>query len=370
MLSTRQSHASPNERATGSLEAYRHHGQSSGRASFCVSNSNLGDNTMGLLVDACGRKIDYLRISVTDRCNLRCSYCMPEGHGDYEAPAHWLSFEELDRLAGIFVRLGIAKIRLTGGEPLLRGRLAELAGRLRKHSGLQELSLTTNGTQLAKMAARLKSAGIDRINVSLDTLSRSRFHALTQRDVLDDVLAGLEVARNCGLTPIKINMVWLPDLNGDEIDAMIEYCMERGFVLRLIERMPMGGGVPISETGSLQSQINLLRNRYGLVDHILPGGGPARYLTTPSNDFSIGFITPMSQHFCATCNRVRLTVDGTLHLCLGQEDQLELRSILRGGASDAAVTEAIRAALLRKPSRHEFGNAPRKLKRIMASMGG
>jgi cyclic pyranopterin phosphate synthase len=130
---------------------------------------------MGLLVDACGRKIDYLRISVTDRCNLRCSYCMPEGHGDYEAPAHWLSFEELDRLAGIFVRLGIAKIRLTGGEPLLRGRLAELAGRLRKHSGLQELSLTTNGTQLAKMAARLKSAGIDRINVSLDALSRSDF---------------------------------------------------------------------------------------------------------------------------------------------------------------------------------------------------
>jgi cyclic pyranopterin phosphate synthase len=295
---------------------------------------------------------------------------MPADYASYEAPAHWLSFDEIDRLAGIFVNLGIARIRLTGGEPLMRGRLTELASKLRRHSGLGDLSLTTNGTQLARMSAQLKFAGIDRINVSLDTLSRSRFHALTRRDALDDVLAGLEAARNCGLTPIKINMVWLPDVNGDEIDAMIEYCMARGFVLRLIERMPLGNSEPAPDTSSLQWQINRLRDRYGMIDHIVPGGGPARYLTTPDNSFSVGFITPLSQHFCATCNRVRLSVDGTLHLCLGQEDRLELRPILRAGACDADLTEAILTAILSKPNRHEFVSSPRKLKRIMASMGG
>jgi cyclic pyranopterin phosphate synthase len=325
---------------------------------------------MSVLVDACGRKIDYLRISVTDRCDLRCAYCMPDDYAGYEAPTHWLRFDEIDRLAGIFVSLGIARIRLTGGEPLLRGRLPELAGKLRRHSGLSDLSLSTNGTQLARMSARLKSAGVDRINVSLDTLSRSRFHTLTRRDALDNVLAGLEAARDSGLTPIKINMVWLPDFNGDEIDAMIEYCMDRGFLLRLIERMPMGNSNSAPDADSLQWQINRLRNRYGMLDHIVPGGGPARYLTTPDNRFSVGFITPISQHFCATCNRVRLTVDGTLHLCLGQEDRLELRPMLRAGASDPDLIGAIQAAMLRKPYRHEFGNSPHKLKRIMASTGG
>lgn len=325
---------------------------------------------MSVLVDACGRKIDYLRISVTDRCDLRCTYCMPDDYAGYEAPAHWLSFEEIDRLVGVFISLGIARIRLTGGEPLLRGRLPDLAGKLRRHSGVSDLSLTTNGTQLARLSTQLKSAGVDRINVSLDTLSRSKFHTLTRRDVLNDVLAGLEAARNCDLTPIKINMVWLPDFNGDEIDAMIEYCMDRGFLLRLIERMPMGNSESVPDTGSLQWQINRLRNRYGMIDHIVPGGGPARYLTTPDNSFSVGFITPISQHFCATCNRVRLTVDGTLHLCLGQDDRLELRPMLRAGASDAELIEAILSAILRKPNRHEFVSSPRKLKRIMASTGG
>jgi len=325
---------------------------------------------MSVLVDACGRKIDYLRISVTDRCDLRCSYCMPEGYAGFEAPAHWLSFDEIDRLAAIFISLGVARIRLTGGEPLLRGRLPNLVAMLRRHSGLTDLSLTTNGTQLAKMAAQIKSAGVDRINVSLDTLSRDRFQALTRRDALDEVLAGLEAARNSGLTPIKINMVWLPRFNGDEIDAMIEYCMDRGFVLRLIERMPMGDSEFVSDSGSLQRQTNRLRNRFGMIDHIVPGGGPARYLTTPDHGFSVGFITPISQHFCATCNRVRLTVDGTLHLCLGQEDRLELRPMLRGGASDADLIDAVRTAMLRKPHHHEFGSSSRKLTRIMASTGG
>lgn len=322
------------------------------------------------LIDACGRKIDYLRISITDRCDLRCAYCMPDGYADYESPERWLGIDEIERLAGIFVALGISRIRLTGGEPLLRGKLPELAGKLRRHSGLNDLSLTTNGTRLAKMAAPLKAAGVNRINVSLDTLSRTRFHTLTRRDALEDVLAGLESARNCGLTPIKINMVWLPDFNGEEVDAMIEYCMERNFVLRLIERMPMGTDLLAAETGSLQREVKRLRDRYGLIDHLLPGGGPARYLSTPDNTFSIGFITPISQHFCATCNRLRLTVDGTLHLCLGQEDRLELRPLLRGGASDEEIIASIQTAVWRKPYRHEFASSPRKMTRIMASTGG
>ncbi|TWO82321.1 GTP 3',8-cyclase MoaA [Denitratisoma oestradiolicum] len=325
---------------------------------------------MGALIDACGRKIDYLRLSVTDRCDLRCAYCMPEDYADYEAPGHWLSFDEIERLTGIFVSLGVTRIRLTGGEPLLRGRIVELVAKLRRHSGLSDLSLSTNGTRLARMAARLKSAGVDRINVSLDTLSRSRFLALTRRDALGDVLAGLEEARNCGFTPIKINMVWLPDFNGDEIGAMIEYCMDKGFVLRLIENMPMSDSARALGTGSLQALIESLRKRYDLVDHVLPGGGPARYLTTPDNIFSIGFITPVSQHFCATCNRIRLTVDGALHLCLGQEDRLELRHLLRTGASDSDLIDAIQSAMQRKPDRHEFSNSSHKLVRVMASTGG
>ena len=295
---------------------------------------------------------------------------MPEGYSSYVEAKNWLSFDEIDRLARIFIGLGISRIRLTGGEPLLRARLPELVKRLRSHSGLRDLSLTTNGTRLAKMSAQLKSAGVDRINVSLDTLSPSRFETLTRRDALDDVLAGLDAARDSGLTPIKINMVWLPDFNGDEIEDMIEYCMSRGFVLRLIERMPIGENDTDVSASSLQFQIGCLRDRYGLVDQILPGGGPARYLATPDNKFSIGFVTPISQHFCATCNRVRLTVDGTLHLCLGQENRLELRPMLRASTDDAELAEAIRIAILNKPHHHEFSNSPRKLKRVMASTGG
>jgi cyclic pyranopterin phosphate synthase len=322
------------------------------------------------LVDPFGRAISYLRFSVTDRCDLRCAYCMPAEFDDYETPANWLQLDEIIRLSRIFVELGVSRIRLTGGEPLVRARFAELTEGIAGIPGLKDLSVSTNGTRLAGLAHRLKQSGVTRLNVSLDTLSRQRFEQLTRRDALADVLAGLEVARDAGFAPIKINMVWLPGVNQDELEAMIEYCMARGFILRLIENMPMGDAARALGTSTLQPLIAQLRARFGLIDHVIPGGGPARYLASPDRSFSIGFITPMSQHFCAACNRVRLSVTGTLHLCLGQEDRLELLPILRNGAADQEIAEQIRMAVMRKPEKHDFQERPEKIVRIMASTGG
>lgn len=325
---------------------------------------------MAELIDACGRRIDYLRLSVTDRCDLRCTYCMPPDFDDYEPPTHWLSFNELDRVVRIFVALGVSRVRLTGGEPLMRARLAELAGQLKGNVGLRDLSLSTNGTQLKRHAAKLRQAGVDRLNVSLDTLSRERFTQVTRRDALADVLAGLEEANAVGFALTKINMVWMPTVNGDEVDAMIDYCRTRGFVLRLIENMPMGHTARQLGASDLQAMITRLRRNHGLVDHSIAGGGPARYLTSPDRSFSIGFITPLSQHFCGTCNRVRVTVTGELHLCLGAENRIDLLHLMRTGHSDAEISEAIRAALRNKPRQHEFREAPQKIMRFMASTGG
>lgn len=323
-----------------------------------------------MLIDACGRRIDYLRLSVTDRCDLRCAYCMPPEFDDYEIPKHWLSFDETIRISRIFVDLGVSRIRLTGGEPLVRARIGDLAQGIGQLSGLDDLSVSTNGTRLKQFAPKLRAAGVKRLNVSLDTLSVCRFQTLTRRNVLPDVLAGLEVACESGFHLIKINMVWLPEFNGDELDAMIEYCMAHGFILRLIENMPMGDAARQLGTSSLQPLIEQLRQRFDLVDHVIPGGGPARYLTSPDRSFSLGFITPMSQHFCETCNRVRVSVSGTLHLCLGQEDRLELLPLLRQGASDQEVANVIRDAVMRKPLKHDFLTNPGKIVRVMASTGG
>lgn len=322
------------------------------------------------LVDPFGRAISYLRLSVTDRCDLRCAYCMPQEYDDYETPENWLHFDEILRLSRIFVGLGVSRLRLTGGEPLVRARFAELVEGIAGIPGLRDLSVSTNGTRLQAFAGRLKAAGVSRLNVSLDTLSAERFRQLTRRDALPDVLAGLDAARDAGFRPIKINMVWLPDFNQDELEAMIEYCMARGFILRLIENMPMGDAARALGTSSLQPLIAQLRERFKLIDHVVPGGGPARYLASPDLSFSIGFITPMSQHFCEACNRVRVSVSGTLHLCLGQDDRLELLPLLRGGASDRAIADEIRAAVMRKPEKHDFLQRPGKVIRIMASTGG
>lgn len=295
---------------------------------------------------------------------------MPVEFDNYETPDNWLRFDEILRLSRIFVGLGVSRIRLTGGEPLVRARFVELTEGIAQIHGLKDLSVSTNGTRLASMADRLKTAGVTRLNVSLDTLSRDRFLQLTRRDALHDVLAGLDAASEAGFLPIKINMVWLPGVNQDELEAMIEYCMARGFILRLIENMPMGDAARALGTSSLQSMIAQLREHFGLIDQVIPGGGPARYLATPDFSFSIGFITPVSQHFCEACNRVRLSVTGTLHLCLGQEDRLELLPFLRNGAGDWEVADQIRAAVMRKPEKHDFQERPEKIIRIMASTGG
>ncbi len=322
------------------------------------------------LQDRFGRTIQYLRVSVTDRCDLRCAYCIPEHFKGFEEPDHWLTASEMERLVGVFARLGVSRFRLTGGEPLTRKDLPGLAGRLAALPGVEDLSLSTNATRLAVHARALKDAGVSRLNVSLDSLRPERMAAITGRDCLDDVLAGLMAAKDEGFAPIKLNMVAMAGVNDDEIDGMVAFCIEHGFVLRLIETMPMG------ETGrgagflDLQPVKARLRDRFGLVDGVLPGGGPARYMKSPDGGFSIGFITPLSQHFCDTCNRVRLSVDGVLYLCLGQDESFDFKPLLRGGASDDDLASAIRAAIELKPQRHEFREAPEKVVRIMAKTGG
>ncbi len=323
-----------------------------------------------MLVDPFGRNIEYIRLSVTDRCDLRCTYCMPEDFKGFEEPEHWLNFQETERLIGAFARLGVKRVRLTGGEPLLRRNLPELAARLSALPGIDDLSLSTNATQLAKHAQTLKDAGVGRLNVSLDSLRRERVEKINGRDVFDRIMAGLEAAHQAGFDRIKLNMVALAGVNDDEIDAMVEFAMRGNYILRLIETMPMGDTGRASSFLDLQPVKARLTEKYGLIETALAGGGPARYLGTPDGRFNIGFITPLSQHFCGTCNRVRVSVDGTLYLCLGQDDKLELGPMLRAGASDIEIEQAILSAVARKPERHEFREAPQKLVRFMSMTGG
>ena len=322
------------------------------------------------LTDRYGRQIEYVRLSVTDRCDLRCSYCMPEGFTGFEEPAHWLDFDEIERLIGSFVRLGVRHVRLTGGEPLLRRDIAGLAGRLAALPGLADLSLSTNATQLERHARALKAAGVTRLNVSLDSLQQARVEKINGRDVLARVMRGLDAARDAGFAPIKLNMVAMAGENDDEIDAMVAFCMERGFVLRLIEAMPIGDTGRNAHYLDLQPVRARLEQQFGLVETTQPGAGPARYLGTPDGRFNVGFITPLSQHFCETCNRVRISVDGTAYMCLGQDEKFEFRPLLRGGASDADLEAAIREAIELKPERHEFREAPGKILRFMSMTGG
>ncbi len=325
---------------------------------------------MNTLIDPYNRKIEYLRLSVTDRCDLRCTYCIPKGFKGFERPPHWLTFEEIERMVGVFARLGVKKIRLTGGEPLLRRNLPELAARISSLDGIEDLSISTNATQLARHAAVLRQAGVKRLNVSLDSLRRDRFLSITGKDSLPDVLAGLEAARQAGFKPIKINMVVMKGVNHDEVDDMVQFCITHGFVLRLIEVMPMGDTGRNAEYVDLQTIKHRLIEDFGLVEGVIAGAGPARYLQTPDGSFSIGFITPLSQHFCATCNRVRLSVDGTLYLCLGQEDKYEFRELLRSNTSDEELTDAVQEAISLKPERHEFREMPEKVVRFMNMTGG
>ena len=324
------------------------------------------------LTDSFGRHIEYVRVSVTDRCDLRCSYCMPKGFKNFETPDNWLSFAEIEQVMRVFSQLGVKRIRLTGGEPLVRHQLADLVARLSAIDGLQDISLSTNATRLAKQAQQLYNAGIQRINVSLDTLQADRFKTITGGN-LQKVLDGLQMAKQVGIQPIKINMVVMRGINDDEIEAMLEYCLQHDFTLRFIETMPVGeSGLDTVKDHyiDLQTIKERLCQRYQLIPGVMPGGGPANYMQLVGTSLRIGFITPMSQHFCETCNRVRLAVDGTLYLCLGQDNSYALRPLLRQGITDDELKEHILKAINLKPERHEFSNKPEKMVRFMSMTGG
>jgi cyclic pyranopterin phosphate synthase len=330
----------------------------------------------GGLIDGFGRTITYLRVSVTDRCDLRCVYCMAE-HMRFLPKAEVLTLEELDRIAGVFVDLGVRKIRLTGGEPLVRKGFMTLVESLAQRLGsgaLDELTLTTNGTRLAAMAGDLAAAGVRRINVSMDTLRPDLFARLTRGGDLAQVQGGIVAAQAAGLK-VKINAVALARDNAQEIPRLIAWAHERWMEITLIETMPMG---EIDEDRSdqflsLKTVRAELESFWTLRDIALSTGGPARYVEVAETGGRLGFITPMTHNFCEGCNRVRLTCTGTLHTCLGQADATDLRSVIRAGASDEGLIAAIRAGIDSKPKGHDFlidrGAAP-SVARHMSTTGG
>jgi len=333
------------------------------------------------LVDPYARPITYLRVSVTDRCDFRCVYCMAEDM-HFLPKAELLTLEEMARLCGAFIRQGVRKLRLTGGEPLVRRNVMwlvrELGGELGR--GLDELTLTTNGSQLAKYAGELKAAGMRRINVSLDTLDPQKFAAITRWGKLDQVLGGIAAAKEAGLA-VKINAVALKGVNDEEFDRLIAWCGERGHDLTLIEVMPMGEiGGEAGPGDRLAQYLPLsmvradLRKRWTLEEIDYRTGGPARYWRVKETGGRLGFITPLTHNFCELCNRVRLTCTGTLYMCLGQEDSADLRTPLRASPDDAPLEAAIRAAIARKPKGHDFvidrRHAPAAVPRHMSVTGG
>ena len=310
------------------------------------------------MIDPFGRRISYLRVSVTDRCDLRCVYCMAEDM-TFLPKAEVLTLEELDRLCGAFIGLGVEKIRLTGGEPLVRKNVISLVRSLGARlgaGGLKELTVTTNGTQLTRLADDLYAAGIRRINVSMDTLDPGVFKSVTRWGELDKTLDGIFAARSAGLA-VKINAVALKGVNEDEYDRMLAWCGEHGFDLTLIETMPLGEitGDRTDQYLPLSLVRSRLRQRWTLEETDYRTGGPARYFTVRETGRRIGFITPMTHNFCESCNRVRLTCTGTLYMCLGQEDAADLRRVLRDPAmGEAGLRAAIEAAIERKPKGHDF----------------
>jgi cyclic pyranopterin phosphate synthase len=335
-------------------------------------------DAMRPLIDGFGRRISYLRLSVTDRCDLRCRYCMAETMR-FLPRDEVLTLEELDAIATAFVARGVTRIRLTGGEPLVRRNVMALVRMLGRHigRGLDELTLTTNGTQLAVHAAALHEAGVRRINVSLDSLDAGRFRHITRRGDLGQVLGGIAAARAAGLA-IKINMVALKGLNEDDIGPMADWCAAEGHDLTIIETMPLGEVEEDRATRflPLTAVRDQLAQTRTLIDTPERTGGPARYVRVAETGQRIGFITPLSRNFCGSCNRVRVTATGTLHGCLGHDQRVELRDLLRSGgpnARDAALDAALDRAMARKPERHSFtitpGSAP-ALARHMSATGG
>ena len=308
------------------------------------------------LTDGFGRHVRYLRLSVTDRCDLRCSYCMPE-RMQFLPRSEVLTLEEMYRLARTCIERGVRKIRLTGGEPLVRRDVLQLVSRLGKDigSGLDELTMTTNATQLERFAGLLAGAGVKRLNISLDTLNPQKFSTLTRRDAFTDVMAGIDAADKAGLK-IKINTVALKGMNEAELPDMIAWAHSRGFDLTLIEVMPLGD---VSEDRidhylPLPQVRAALEDRWTLTPSTHDSGGPARYVDIAETGGRLGMITPLTNNFCSGCNRVRVTATGQLYMCLGQSDKVDLRAALRGDDSDAALNNALDRAMQRKPEKHDF----------------
>jgi len=334
------------------------------------------------LIDNFNRTIRYLRLSVTDRCNLRCTYCMAENM-TFLPKSKVLSIEEMTLVGRAFVELGVEKIRLTGGEPLVRNGVVELANRLSALDGLRELVMTTNGVLLDKFAPALKDAGVSRLNISIDSLRADRFSSLTRFGRLEDVLRGIESARKVGFTKIKLNAVVLKGINDDEIVELTRFAVDNGLDISFIEEMPLG---EISSHARPDTAITnqSLREQIGNAftlessNFIDPAGGPSRYLKVTNSDTKVGFISPMSDNFCASCNRVRVTAEGQLLLCLGNEHSLDLRSLLR--QSDSVQTpqpeslETLKRAIIdsmqNKPERHYFDPNDITITRHMSATGG
>jgi GTP 3',8-cyclase len=309
------------------------------------------------LTDPFGRNITYLRLSVTDRCDMRCVYCMSEDM-IFLPKRDLLTFEELDRLCTVFINRGVSKIRITGGEPLVRREIIRLFQTLSRHiesGALTELTLTTNGSQLARHAKHLAAAGVRRINISLDTLDPEKYRAITRWGDFGRALEGIDAAQEAGLS-VKINMVALKGINEDEIIPMLEWAHTRGADLSLIEVMPLGA----IEAGRADQHLQLnivkarLKERFTLRELDFRTGGPARYVQVEETGGRLGFITPLTHNFCESCNRVRVTCTGTLYMCLGQEDAADLRAPLRASPTDELLHQALEAAIARKPKGHDF----------------
>ena len=310
------------------------------------------------LIDPFARPISYLRVSVTDRCDFRCVYCMSENM-TFLPKADLLTLEELDRMCSAFVGLGVEKLRITGGEPLVRKGIMTFFRAMKRHldsGALKELTLTTNGSQLRKHAAELAECGVRRINVSLDTLDAKKFAEITRWGRLDQVLDGIAAAREAGMR-VKINAVALKGFNEDELFQLVDWCGTEGHDLTFIEVMPMGdlgNEDRLDQYWSLKDLRARLAERFTLTDLAERTGGPARYVRLEETQQKLGFITPLTHNFCESCNRVRLTCTGELYMCLGQEDMADLRGPLRASGEDAVLVEAIRAAIARKPKGHDF----------------
>ena len=309
-----------------------------------------------MLIDSFQRKISYIRVSVTDRCDFRCVYCMSEDM-EFLPKKDVLSLEELDRLCNTFIDLGVKKLRITGGEPLVRKNIMQLFSNLGNKigQGLEELTLTTNGSQLARYAKDLFDNKVKRINVSLDSLDKNKFKKITRNSDFNKVVKGIMAAKNAGLK-IKINTVALKGINDNEILDLVKWCGENKFALTFIEVMPMGeiGEKRIDQYMPLTEVRSLIKTRYSITDDPLKTGGPAKYVHCHETDQKIGFITPLTHNFCEACNRVRITCTGKMYMCLGQEDKEDLKKPLRESENNDLLKKVIYKAILRKPKGHDF----------------